>query len=69
MQKNVTRSGRYISAAEVINVIRVVDFPRWAVATTITLSISTSTDVHPLRVCSSGMSSIPTGNTKPGFCP
>ena len=28
MQKNVTRSGRYINAAEVINVINVVDLPR-----------------------------------------
>ena len=28
MQKNVTRSGRYINAAEVISDINVVDFPR-----------------------------------------
>ena len=42
MQKNVTRSGRYIKAADVISVISVVDFPRWAVATTMMLSISAS---------------------------
>lgn len=68
MQKNVTRSGRYISAAEVIKDISVVDLPRWAVATTMMLSISASM-AWTRCACSSGMSTTPTGNTKPGFCP
>ena len=68
MQKKVTRSGRYINAAEAIRVINVVDFPRCAVATTMMLSISAS--IACTRwACSSGMSTIPTGNTRPGFCP
>ena len=68
MQKNVTRSGRYINAAEVINVINVVDLPRCAVATTMMLSISVSM-ACTRWACSSGMSTIPTGNTSPGFWP
>lgn len=68
MQKNVTRAGLYIVAAEHISVIKVVVLPRCLAPTTITLLRSAST---ACTTCldSSGMSMTPTGNIRPGFCP
>ncbi|CNM98359.1 Uncharacterised protein [Mycobacterium tuberculosis] len=66
MQKNVTRSGVYIVAAEHISAIKVVVLPRCLAPTTMMLLRSAST---ACTTCwdSSGMSITPTGNISPGF--